>query len=77
VRQVFYRRDPVTKERDEEVTLFTKYRDAGGVLWPFTIERDRNGEKILQIFSESVRVNQGLADSLFALPAGVRMLKRN
>ncbi len=29
VRQVFYRRDPVTKDRNEEVTHFTKYRDAG------------------------------------------------
>ncbi len=36
VRQVFFRRDPVTKERNEEVTHFTKYRDAGdGVQWPF------------------------------------------
>ncbi len=28
VRQVFFRRDPVTKDRNEEVTHFTKYRDA-------------------------------------------------
>ena len=27
VRQVFYRRDPVTKDKNEEVTLFTKYRE--------------------------------------------------
>ncbi len=35
VRQVFYRRDPVTKDRNEEVTHFTKYRDADGVQWPY------------------------------------------
>ena len=53
VRQVFFRRDPVTKDKNEEVTHFTKYRDAGdGVQWPFAIERDRNGEKIYEIFSD-------------------------
>lgn len=77
VRQVFYRRNPITKDRDEEVTLFTKYRDAGGVQWPFTIERDRNGEKIYQIFAESVHINRDLPDSLFALPAGVHMIKQH
>jgi len=29
VRQVFFRRNAVTRERDEEVTLFSKYRDVG------------------------------------------------
>ncbi|HVT92219.1 MAG TPA: hypothetical protein VHD76_05210 [Bryobacteraceae bacterium] len=76
LRQRFYRRNPVTRDRDEEITVFTKYRDAGGgVQWPFSIERDRNGEKISQIFSESVTINQNLPDSLFALPSGIRMIK--
>jgi len=58
VRQLFFRRDPVTKDKDEEVTHFTKYRDVGdGIQWPFAIERDRNGEKIYEIFSDSVEVN--------------------
>lgn len=75
VRQRFYRRDPVTRDRDEEVTFFSKYRDAGGIQWPFSVERHRNGEKINQIFADSVRINTGLADSVFSLPSGVRMLK--
>jgi hypothetical protein len=77
VRQVFFRRDPVTKDRNEEVTHFTKYRDAGdGVQWPFAIERDRNGEKIYEIFSASVEVNaKKVGDDLFLLPSTIKLLK--
>jgi hypothetical protein len=76
VRQVFFRRDPVTKDRNEEVTHFTKYRDADGVQWPFAIERDRNGEKIYEIFSNSVEVNDKKASSdLFMLPSTIKLLK--
>lgn len=76
VRQVFYRRDPVSRYRDEEVTVFSKYRDVGGgVQWPFAIERNRNGEKLYELYAESVQINQSLADSLFMLPSGVKKLK--
>jgi hypothetical protein len=77
VRQAFFRRDPVTKDRNEEVTHFTKYRDAGdGVQWPFAIERDRNGEKIYEIFSATVEVNgKKAADDLFMLPSSIKLLK--
>lgn len=77
VRQVFFLRNPVTKEKDEEVTIFAKYRDAGGgVKWPFNIMRERNGEKIYEIFSESVKIDNALKDDLFKLPAGVKLLKQ-
>jgi hypothetical protein len=76
VRQAFYRRDPVTKERNEEVTHFTKYRETGGIQWPFAIERDRNGEKIYEIFSASVEVNEPKAtNDLFVLPSTIKLLK--
>jgi hypothetical protein len=77
VRQVFFRRDPVTKDKNEEVTHFTKYRDTGdGVQWPFAIERDRNGEKIYEIFSTSVEVNdKKAAADLFLLPSTIKLLK--
>ena len=32
------------------------------------MHRERNGEKTYEIFSESVTVNQGLADNLFTVP---------
>jgi hypothetical protein len=77
VRQVFFRRDPVTKDKNEEVTHFTKYRDIGeGVQWPFAVERDRNGEKIYEIFSTSVEVNdKKAAADLFMLPSTIKLLK--
>lgn len=74
LRQVFYRRDPVTRDRLEEVTLFSKYRETGGVHWPWSMTRFRNGEKIFEIFSESVAINSGLSDQLFTLPANMKIL---
>lgn len=75
IRQVSFRRDPATRERMEEVTIFSKYRDVGGVQWPYSITRHRNGEKIYEIFSESVTINSDLADQLFTLPANMKILK--
>ncbi len=77
VRQLYYRRDPKTRERIEEVTEYGKFRDTGnGVYWPLTLLRTRNGEKIFEMFSESVAVNQRLSGSLFILPTGIKILKR-
>ena len=77
VRQVFYRRDPESKERIEEVTIFSKFRDVGGgVMWPFNILRLRDGEKIYEIFAESVTINNDLKDDLFTLPAGSKILDK-
>ncbi len=75
VRQVFYRRDPKTRERLEELTIFTKYREVDGIQWPMTIHRERNGEKVFEIFSEDVQFNQSLAPDLFSLPIDVKRLK--
>jgi hypothetical protein len=75
LRQLFFRRDPATRERNEEMTVFAKYRDVGGgVQWPWTITRLRNGEKIYEIFSDSVGINQNLNDLLFTLPANMKIL---
>jgi hypothetical protein len=75
-RQIFVRRDPKTRERFEELTIFSKYRDVGGgVQWPFAIQRERNGDKIFELYSDAVVINQSLPDSLFELPAGIKKLK--
>jgi hypothetical protein len=61
--------------RDEEVTLFSKFRDVGnGVKWPYTIQRQRTGEKIYEIFSDSVAMDQGLGADLFILPSAIKVL---
>jgi hypothetical protein len=75
VKQMFFRRDPQTKERFEEVTFFSKYRDVGGSQWPFTILRERDGEKIYQMFAEAVEVNKGLTDDLFTIGPKTPVLK--
>lgn len=76
IRQLFYRRDPKTRDRFEEVTIFSKYRDVGGgVKWPYAIRRERDGEKIFEIFSEKVSINQNLNDNVFLLPSDIKMLK--
>ncbi len=75
-KQVTYRRDPQTKERVEEVTRYSKYRDVGGVTWPYDIQRERDGEKIYQMYSDSVVVNKDLTDNLFMLPANMKILKK-
>jgi len=69
VRAVYKRKDEVTKEQNEEVTLFSRYLDAGGIQWPHQIRRERNGDKVYEIFSETVRINsKDVTDSLFAVP---------
>jgi hypothetical protein len=75
VRQVLKRRNPEYKDFDTEETFFAKYRDVGGgVMWPYSIRRNRNGEKLYEIYSESVQINKNLKDDLFTLPAKLPIL---
>ncbi len=68
LRQYSVRRDPKTKEKTEDVSLFSKFRDVGGgVQWPFNIMTERNGEKIFEIFSDSVASTKDCTDNLFTL----------
>jgi hypothetical protein len=75
VKQSWFRRDPRSRQRVEEVTVFAKFRDVGGgVHWPYVIRRERGGEKIFEMFADDVKINQGLTDDLFTLPANVKIL---
>jgi len=77
LRQIYKWLDPVTKERNEEITIYNKWRNGGfGVMWPFSVERQRNGYKIYQSFSDSVEVNKALPEKIFELPAGAKILKK-
>jgi hypothetical protein len=73
-RQVFEYRDPKTKERIEEIMYFSKWRDIGGIMWPYHMERIRNGEKVFEIFSDSVAVNQNVPDEAFRIPGNLKIL---
>ncbi len=71
VRQVYSHINPEDHRPDEEVTIFARYRDVGGgVQWPHQMRRERNGEKVYEIFSDSVAINQDLTDDLFTTPSG-------
>lgn len=67
VKQSFSRLDAKTKDRDEEVSRFDRYRETNGIQWPQQITRERNGEKIYQIFADAVSFNQDLTDDLFSI----------
>lgn len=75
VRQKWFRRNTVSKEKDEEVTVFSKYRESGGVYWPWVIQRERNGERIYQMFSEAVSFNNDVTDEKFTLPATTKIIE--
>lgn len=76
LRQRYYWRDPKTGDRNEEVTLFDKYRDIGsGIQWPYDTQRLRNGDRQFQLYADAVQANQELADKLFELPAGIKILR--
>lgn len=68
VRSLYKRMNQVTKEQDDEATLFTRYQDAGGIMWPHSIRRERNGDKVYEIFSETVKINSDLTDHFFDVP---------
>lgn len=77
VRQSWENRDPVTKRKFEEITVYSKFRDVGGgAQWPLVVRRERDGEKIFEMFADSVAANQGLTDELFTIPADVKILDK-
>jgi hypothetical protein len=77
VRQKFRRRNEQFHDFDTEVTLFGQYRNVGGgVMWPCNIRRERNGEKIYEMFADQVEINQNLKDKLFTLPGDIKVLPK-
>lgn len=76
VKQRFSRWDALINDRHEEVTHYSKYRQTGnGVTWPYVTERDRDTEKVFQMYSDRVSTDGPLNDGLFELPGGIKILK--
>ena len=70
-------RDPLIHDRIEEVTHFTNFKaSAQGVQWPMNLQRERDTEKITEIYDETVVIDSGLADELFKLPNDIQILKK-
>ena len=77
VMQKYMRFDNTYKVRMEEIARYSKFRDVGGgVMWPFDFQRERDGEKNYQMFSDSVSIGNNFEAGLFDLPSGVKMLKQ-
>jgi hypothetical protein len=76
MRQTYRRRNAQFKDFDTEVAVFAKYRDVGGVKWPYDVRRERNAEKIFEMYSESVEIDKNLKDSLFSIPPNTKMLPK-
>lgn len=77
VRQEWEHRDPKTRARMVETTVFAKYRDAGGgVMWPWVVRRERNGDRIFEMYIDAVTINSGLTDDLFTFGASVKVLDK-
>jgi hypothetical protein len=76
VMQTFKRRNEDYHDFDKETTIFAKFRDSGGVKWPWNIHRERNGEKIYEMYSESVEINKDLKDNLFSIPVNAKLLPK-
>lgn len=75
IRQRWERRDEKTRYRIEEVTIFDKYHDVGGgVVWPFVVRREGNGERNFEMYADAISINRDVLDDLFTLPAGMKML---
>jgi hypothetical protein len=75
--QTFNWLDPQTRYRNDEASDFGKYRDiGGGIKWPFTIERERNGYKSYQMFATTMQADQAPPANTFDLPPGARVLKK-
>jgi hypothetical protein len=69
--------DSLTNDRNEEISVFDKYRDVGqGIMWPYSIERERNGYKTYQLFADNVQANVAIPNGMFDLPQGTKMLKK-
>jgi hypothetical protein len=68
--------DEKTREHNDAAVDYDKYRDSGqGVMWPFVIERQRNGYKVFQMFADSIQIDQPSPEGIFELPSGALVLK--
>ena len=77
VKQSFKRWDPTINDRREEVTRYTKYRESGnGVMWPYDTQKERDGEKLFELYADQVKIGDDLPDSMFELPPGITVLKK-
>jgi hypothetical protein len=65
IRKTVVTRDPNTRLRSEEIEYYSNYHPLGNVMTPFQITRERNGQKVYQVFFDECKYNTNMADSMF------------
>lgn len=65
VRSVIITTDDETKQRDEDVVIYTNYHLIDSVWTPLQVTREHNGLRTAQIFYDSCRFNPQLPSELF------------
>lgn len=75
MRQVFRRRDPETRNLTEETTIYNKYRESSGVMWPWSVVRTRDGSRVYEMYSDGVDINTKLDPALFEPSPTAKRLK--
>jgi hypothetical protein len=75
IRQTFRRRNKEFNDFDVETSAYAKYREFSGVTLPLETRRERNGRKTFEMFVETEAINKGLSDTIFTLPANLKVLK--
>lgn len=74
VQQEYLRRDPKSRIPYEERSVFGRYRPVGGTLLPWIVRRERDGERVFELYAQSYLVNEPLSAEVFKIPPGVPIL---
>ena len=77
LQQRYLRRDRKTQIPYEEKSVFGRYKAVGDTLLPWVIRRERDDEKVFELFAQSYETNRPLSASIFAIPADVARLPPN
>jgi hypothetical protein len=74
LQQVYLRRDRKTRVPYEEKSIYSKYRTVDGVMIPWNIRQERDGDKVFEFFGRAAAINQDLNAALFELGKDVPKL---
>lgn len=74
LQQTYLRRDPKTRIPYEEKSVYGRYRAVGETLLPWIIRRERDGERVFELYAHSYEANVPLAASIFSLPNDLPLL---
>ncbi len=65
IRSTVVTRNETTRERTEEVTIYSNYHDLAGVQIPKQVAREHDGRRVYQAFYFDCQLNPGIPDELF------------